>query len=97
MRGWRIEDAVTYYRVKGPCGDHQRSIHLTPSNPNYSRQALNWLRRQPCETRDVPGDGRTIAATGGTPAAMLPTGLETTSMAPARKAYPADAMSMACE
>lgn len=48
--GWLIEDSGTYYRVICPCGDHQRSIHLTPSNPNYGRQALSWLRRQPCVT-----------------------------------------------
>jgi hypothetical protein len=32
--GWRIEDTGTYYRVECPCGNHQRSIHLTPSNPH---------------------------------------------------------------
>jgi len=52
--GWRIEDAGIYYRVKCPCGDHQRSIHLTPSNPRYGRQAVNWMRRQPCGTEGGP-------------------------------------------
>lgn len=46
--GWTIEDPPTYYRVKCPCGEHQRAIHLTPSNPNYGRQALGWMRRQAC-------------------------------------------------
>jgi len=45
---WRVEDPPTYYRVKCPCGDHQRSIHLTPSDPNYAKNALRWLYRQPC-------------------------------------------------
>ncbi|RCW43117.1 hypothetical protein DFQ14_1074 [Halopolyspora algeriensis] len=48
QHGWRVEDPPKYYRVKCPCGDHQRSIHLTPSNPNYGKQALQWLYRQPC-------------------------------------------------
>jgi hypothetical protein len=48
--GWLIEDSGRYHRVKCPCGEHQRSIHLTPSNPDYGRQALNWLRRQACVT-----------------------------------------------
>jgi hypothetical protein len=46
--GWRIEDPPKYYTVKCPCGLHQRWIHLTPSNPRYGRQAINWLQRQPC-------------------------------------------------
>jgi hypothetical protein len=48
--GWLIEDTGTYYRMKCSCGNHQRSIHLTPSNPHYGRQALSWMRRQPCVT-----------------------------------------------
>lgn len=49
--GWKIEDPPKYYRVKCPCGLHQRSIHLTPSDPNYVRNALRWLRRQTCYGR----------------------------------------------
>ncbi|GAA1616761.1 hypothetical protein GCM10009700_01290 [Brevibacterium sanguinis] len=46
--GWTIEDPPKYYTVKCPCGDHMRQIHLTPSNRNYSNQALRWLNRQEC-------------------------------------------------
>lgn len=42
--GWRVEDPPRYYTVKCPCGSHQRQIHLTPSNPNYFRQAVSWCR-----------------------------------------------------
>ncbi|RFS86993.1 hypothetical protein D0T12_01675 [Actinomadura spongiicola] len=42
--GWRVEDPPTYYTVKCPCGVHQRQIHLSPSNPNYFRQAVRWCR-----------------------------------------------------
>jgi hypothetical protein len=52
---WRVEDSGTYYRVKCPCGNHQRSIHLSPSNPNYGREALRWMRRQPCMTTENTG------------------------------------------
>ena len=55
QHGWRIEDPPKYYRVKCPCGDHQRSIHLTPSNPNYGQQALRWLYRQPCTQQQQGG------------------------------------------
>lgn len=46
--GWAIDDPPTYYRVKCPCGLHMRWIHLTPSDPNYAKNALKWLRRQEC-------------------------------------------------
>jgi hypothetical protein len=45
--GWSILDG-TYYRVLCPCGLHQRWIHLTPSDPNYGKNALAWLQRQSC-------------------------------------------------
>jgi hypothetical protein len=43
--GWRIEDPPKYYTVKCPCGDHQRQVHLTPSNPYYFRQAVRWAQK----------------------------------------------------
>jgi hypothetical protein len=46
--GWTILDPPRYYTVRCPCGDHQRQIHLTPSNPTYVKDAYRWLRRQPC-------------------------------------------------
>ena len=50
--GWRIEDPPTYYQVKCPCaGKHKRSVHLTPSNPNYAKDTRRWLYRQPCYQR----------------------------------------------
>jgi hypothetical protein len=53
LAGWRIIDPPTYYQVRCPCGDHKRSIHLTPSNRNYVRNALKWLYRQPCYREGV--------------------------------------------
>jgi hypothetical protein len=46
--GWRITDPPKYYTVKCPCGKHKRWIHRTPSDPNYPKNALAWLERQPC-------------------------------------------------
>lgn len=43
--GWRIIDPPTYYTVRCPCGEHQRQIHLTPSNPNYWKQAVQHVKR----------------------------------------------------
>ena len=50
--GWRIGDPPTYYSVRCPCGDHYRWVHLTPSDPNYARNALQWLKRQPCTPKE---------------------------------------------
>jgi hypothetical protein len=52
--GCTIQDPPTYYRVACPCGDHMRWIHLTPSDPNYVKNALKWLRRQPCTKKEAP-------------------------------------------
>jgi len=46
---WRIEDPPKYYRVKCPCGLHQRWIHLTPSGAHYIKNALAWMHRQGCQ------------------------------------------------
>lgn len=44
-QGWTIENPPKYYKVLCPCGNHYRWIHLTPSNPYYGFQALQWARR----------------------------------------------------
>ncbi|GAB3054345.1 hypothetical protein GCM10027079_21090 [Sediminivirga luteola] len=47
--GWRIENPKRkYYRVKCPCGEHKKSVHISPSDPNYVKNTLSWLYRQPC-------------------------------------------------
>lgn len=43
--GWRIDDPPKYYRLRCPCGLHMRWFHLTPSNPNYGVEALQWAKR----------------------------------------------------
>lgn len=44
-QGWRIDDPPKYYRLRCPCGAHVRWLHLTPSNPRYGAEALQWARR----------------------------------------------------
>jgi len=46
--GWRVINPPAYYQVRCPCGLHYRWIHLTPSDPNYGRHAMSWLKRQTC-------------------------------------------------
>lgn len=47
---WRIISPGRYYKVRCPCGKHQRTVHISPSNPNYARDTLKWLYRQSCYT-----------------------------------------------
>lgn len=46
--GWIVIDPPRYYTLRCPCGLHQRQIHLTPSDPDYGKRALNWGKRQAC-------------------------------------------------
>jgi hypothetical protein len=55
--GWRVTRKQKYYRVQCPRGQHQRWIHLTPSDPNYIRNALSWLHHQTCYGRFGDIDG----------------------------------------
>jgi hypothetical protein len=46
--GWRAEKGNQYYRMWCPCGTHQKTVRLTPSDPNYARNLRGWLRRTGC-------------------------------------------------
>ena len=46
--GWTILNPPKYYTLRCPCGQHQRQLHLTPSNPYYGNQALKWAKRLAC-------------------------------------------------
>ena len=52
---WHVEASPSgYFKLKCHCeAKHIRWVHLTPSDPNYGKNLLAWLRRQPCwkETR----------------------------------------------
>lgn len=47
-QGWRVIRKRKYYKAYCPCGDHLKTIHMTPSNPNYGLNLTKWLERQPC-------------------------------------------------
>jgi hypothetical protein len=60
---WRADKPGAYFRLLCPktCKQHQRRIHLTPSDPNYELNARKWLERQPCwkkEDGEEEGDKR---------------------------------------
>jgi hypothetical protein len=50
---WRVDRPSTYYRCRCPCGEHSKMLHLSPSNPDYAKQALRWCKRQPCWTEEL--------------------------------------------
>lgn len=46
--GWSIDDKPNskgYFKMKCPCGKHMRWLHKTPSDPNYYRNVVGWMRR----------------------------------------------------
>jgi len=52
--GWRVERKKGYYKAYCPCGQHLKTIVLTPSGANYVVNLTHWFRRQPCWPKDVP-------------------------------------------
>ena len=47
-KGWRVERGKKYYKMWCPCGKHMKTVKLTPSDPNYTRNLLGQLRRATC-------------------------------------------------
>ncbi|CQD10571.1 hypothetical protein BN000_02181 [Mycobacterium europaeum] len=37
-----------YRKFRCPCGSHQKTIHKSPSDPNYFRNLRGWFHRQSC-------------------------------------------------
>jgi hypothetical protein len=48
-RGWRVKKGKGYYKMLCPCPrKHLKTVHLSPSDPNYERNLIGWLRRLAC-------------------------------------------------
>jgi hypothetical protein len=48
-QGWRVSKGKRYYKMWCPCPlKHMKTVHLTPSDPNYVRNLLAQLRRRTC-------------------------------------------------
>lgn len=44
--GWRVVKGRKYFKIYCPCPDeHLKTVHISPSNPNYQRNFESWLRR----------------------------------------------------
>jgi hypothetical protein len=56
---WRIEKRRKYYMMFCPCKRHKKTVHLTPSGPNYMRDLLAQLGRATCWNEKPEGEGST--------------------------------------
>ena len=48
-KGWCVEKGKKYFKMlcPNPC-KFRKTVHLTPSNPNYERNLRAWLSRGTC-------------------------------------------------
>lgn len=51
--GWRVERR-RYFVAFCPCGEHMKTIHLTPSSSGYERNLRAWIQRCPCTGGPTP-------------------------------------------
>ena len=48
-QGWKVTRGKKYFMMKCPCPEkHKKTVKLSPSNPNYGRELLQWLERYTC-------------------------------------------------
>ena len=53
-QGWTLTGGgKQHFRAKCPCGQHMKSIHTTPSDPNYYRKLRTRLKNHTCWTDDL--------------------------------------------
>jgi hypothetical protein len=50
VKGWRVEKGKRYFKMFCPlkCGEHRKTVHLSPSDRNYERNLKGQLRRATC-------------------------------------------------
>lgn len=52
--GWRVTRGKKYYSCRCACLAHMKTMHLTPSDPNYALNMIKWFQRQPCWKGEKP-------------------------------------------
>jgi hypothetical protein len=46
---WRVEKGRKYFKMKCPCYlKHLKTVHISPSDPNYLRNLIGYLERETC-------------------------------------------------
>ena len=44
--GWTVTKwPGGYFKLKCPCGDHLKTMPISPSNPNKGKETVRWCRR----------------------------------------------------
>ncbi len=52
-QGWRIARGKAYFKMKCGCdAKHMKMMHATPSDPNYKRHLVAYLKRETCWRED---------------------------------------------
>lgn len=53
-KGWTVARGKKYYKLRCSCGNptHQKTVRLTPSNPNYEKNLRGWFKRTGCWEED---------------------------------------------
>jgi len=54
IQGWRVDRGKKYYKMFCPCKVHFKTVHLSPSDPNYPLNLRKWLTRTGC-WKELPG------------------------------------------
>jgi len=48
-KGWRVTRRAKYFKMMCPCeGLHLKTMHLSPSDPNYLKNLIGQLNRATC-------------------------------------------------
>lgn len=47
-QGWFVYKDKKYYKAKCGCGQHMKTIHISPSTSSYKRNLEGQLRRTGC-------------------------------------------------
>lgn len=50
LQGWLVSKGRKYFMAKCPpvCGEHLKTVKLSPSDPNYAKNLRAWFRRSGC-------------------------------------------------
>lgn len=50
---WEGRRGKKYFRMFCPCGAHQKTVHLSPSDPHYKQNLVGRLMRTGCWEEDT--------------------------------------------
>jgi hypothetical protein len=51
--GWKFSKGKKYFQGKCPCGKHLKTVHLSPSDPNYLKNLKHKLAGLDCWNKEA--------------------------------------------